>query len=293
MTCEAQQTQYISQCNSALESAAERFLKKGSVVSEAARYSLMNGGKRVRGVLVQAASALLGGSPAAAAAFAAAIEMIHAFSLIHDDLPCMDDDPLRRGKPACHIRYGEANALLAGDLLTLEAFNVLMSADIDASARVEAARVLSTAAGAHGMIYGQELDLYYEENPADVAALEAIEMHKTGALLVASVQLGVCATGQEPRQHPALTAYAQQVGRAFQIVDDVLDVQSTEDVLGKPIGSDAQQGKATFVSLLGVPKATEEVQRLTTEAIQTLEAAYGEDASFLSAFATQLAKRVV
>lgn len=293
MTFEARHEAYQKACNAALQQVVDGFFQPGSVVSEAAAYTLMNGGKRVRGVLVQAVCQLLGGSSANALPLASALEMVHAFSLVHDDLPCMDDDDMRRGKPAVHIVYGEATALLAGDLLALEAFHVAAGSGLDNALAGRACAVLAAAAGAKGMIYGQELDLRYEEEPADQKALELVQTHKTGALFLAAAQLGILAAGQQPEQAPAVTLFAESIGRVFQIIDDILDVTSTTGVLGKPVGSDRSQGKATFVSILGLEGARGEARRLTETAVQALRAAYGEDVWFLAEYANRLLQRAM
>lgn len=284
--------EYINACNTAIQDVTARIFQQQSVVSEAAGYSLSAGGKRVRGVFTLAVSDLLGGDRKAAECYSAAIEMAHAFSLIHDDLPCMDDDNLRRGKPSCHIVYGEANALLAGDLLALEAFEAVCMAPGESFAVLGAAQTLAAASGARGMIYGQELDMKYETEKADSAALYQIHTHKTGALLKASAHLGVWAAKQQPENHPAITEYIEKVGVVFQIVDDILDVTADQAQLGKPIGSDAQNHKTTFVTLYGLEESRKEVQRLTQEAVTALESVYGDAAAFMVYFAKQLAERV-
>ncbi len=292
MNFEEQHALYLVRCEQALRGVVERYFLPLSKVSQAAEYSLMNGGKRVRGILTLSSCELLGGDFRAADSYAAAIEMIHAFSLIHDDLPCMDDDDMRRGKPATHIAFGEAVALLAGDMLALEAFEVIAGAPFAAKQRIAAARTLSGAAGARGMAYGQELDLAYEQQRADEATLCEIHRNKTGALILAAVQLGVISADENIDVHPMLTAYAENLGLVFQIVDDILDETSTAEVLGKPIGSDRTQQKTTFVSLYGLEEARAQAARLTETAVLGLRQAYGEKAEFLCEYANRLAKRV-
>lgn len=292
MNFEQQHAAYLTACEQAVGQMAAPVWRENSRVSEAARYSLENGGKRVRGVLTLAVCDLLGGNAEAAAAFACAVEMVHAFSLVHDDLPCMDDDDVRRGKPACHIAYGEATALLAGDLLALGAFEVLANAAATAEQRIEAVRVLGAASGARGMIYGQELDLRYETKAADEAALHSIQAHKTGELITAAAHLGAVAAEKPLAEVPAVTQYARNIGLVFQIVDDVLDEEADPALLGKPVGSDAQQGKTTFVTMFGKPEAKRRAAELTQQAADGLRQAYGEKAAFLCAFAQQLARRV-
>lgn len=293
MSFSAEHAVYLARCEHELRNVAEKYFQQGSTVSEAAEYTLMNGGKRVRGVLTLAVCDLLQGGSKAADSFAAAIEMIHAFSLIHDDLPCMDDDDMRRGKPAAHKVYGEATALLAGDLLSLEAFSVICGAKLDDEFKTAACALLAGQAGAKGMIYGQELDLKYENEPANAEIVLKTYSAKTGALLRVAAQLGVLAAGKMPQNEPAVTTYANNIGLAFQIVDDILDVESSAETLGKPIGSDAQQGKTTYVSLYGVQKSRKDVQKLTDEAIEGITNSYGEErAAFLTSFAKKLQQRI-
>ncbi|MDL2252977.1 polyprenyl synthetase family protein [Ruminococcaceae bacterium OttesenSCG-928-I18] len=293
MNFEQQHLAYQNRCNKILEEKAGQLFKNDSDVSRAASYALLGGGKRVRGVLVLAVCDLLEGNPAAAEVFAAALEMIHAFSLVHDDLPCMDDDDTRRGKPSTHIAYGQANALLAGDLLAIEAFEAIAVAkDLLPQQSVQGTGILAAAAGARGMIYGQELDLRFEGRAADENDIRQIQRYKTGALLRAAAQLGICAAGQTPENNAAITKYADSIGITFQIVDDILDVSSTDEVLGKPVGSDREQGKSTFVSLFGLDTARGEVEQLTQEAANTLVQAYGKKSEFLCEYANNLANRI-
>ena len=291
MTFDERHLLYQQQCQQALENAVSRFFQTSSKVSKAAEYALMNGGKRVRGVLCLAACQLLEGDAAQAAAYASAVEMVHAFSLVHDDLPCMDDDDLRRGKPAAHIAFGEATALLAGDLLSLQAFEAIADGGGEAWQGLEAVKTLSQAAGARGMIYGQELDLHYESHVADAKALYNIHRHKTGALISAAGDLGVIASGNMPSSEKPLQLFASNLGLVFQIVDDLLDVTSSIEELGKPVGSDRQQGKSTFITILGEEKARSEIRYLTDEGVSALEAAYGKRATFLCEYANTLASR--
>lgn len=296
MTYKERHQQYVTQVNDAIDKVAAQVLLEGSAVSEAALYSLQNGGKRVRGVLTLAVCDMLDGNKETAAYYAAAVEMIHAFSLIHDDLPCMDDDDMRRGKPACHIAFGETNALLAGDLLALEAFEALaLAPGTEASQHLEAVRVLSCAAGAKGMIYGQELDIKYENQTIGEQELHQIQRYKTMALIVASATLGAVAAGkkQKDKDVDAVISYAERLGLVFQIVDDILDTCADEALLGKPVGSDAESHKTTYASLLGVGEAKEKAAKLTQEALDSVQAAYGiESAGFLTQFGKELLNRV-
>ena len=252
-----QYQEYLARANQALEKACETFLPEESEVCRAARYSLLGGGKRIRAVLVLAVCDMLNGSAEAAEQFAAAVEMLHCYSLIHDDLPCMDNDDLRRGKPSCHKAFGESTAMLAGDVLLTEAFNVVASAPASPIVSVRAARALGAGAGSHGMVYGQELDLKYEALAATEEQLRLIHRNKTGALINAAVQMGAAAAQANETQCKELEDYAFGIGLVFQIVDDVLDVTSTAEQLGKPIGSDSENGKTTFVTLYGAEGAME------------------------------------
>ncbi len=284
--------QYRSSCEDALSMVCKQYFMQNSQVSKAAEYALMNGGKRVRGVLVLAVCDMLGGDINTAKEAAAAIEMIHAFSLVHDDLPCMDDDDMRRGKPSCHIAFGENTALLAGDLLSIGAFEVLANAHkLSPSQKCSAISVLAKASGAQGMIYGQELDLENENKEADATVLRNIQRYKTGALIVAAAQLGIVCAGENVDNHSGVTTYAENLGLVFQMVDDILDVCASQEELGKPIGSDEKQGKHTMVRVYGIEKTRKMTEELTNEAVQFLDIKYAEKASFLSEYAQNLLKR--
>lgn len=286
-----QYERYLVRIQSALESSCRRFLPEQSEVCRAARYSLMGGGKRVRAVLVLSVCEMLGGNNAAAEQFAAAVEMLHCYSLIHDDLPCMDNDDLRRGRPSCHKAFGEATALLAGDLLLTEAFEAIASAPADPEVNVCAARALSLGAGSRGMIYGQELDLKYEAIQATETQLRTIHRNKTGALINAAVQLGAAAAKAGEEERRALEQYAYRLGLVFQIVDDVLDVTSTEEQLGKPIGSDSSNSKTTFATLYGAEKAMELAREMNNQACCALREKFGDKADFLLQLADALLVR--
>lgn len=235
----------------------------GGRVVEAARYSLMAGGKRIRPVLLLATTGMLGGDPADAMPFAAALEMIHTYSLIHDDLPCMDDDDLRRGRPTCHVVFGEAIAVLAGDALLNRAFELVhFHGERFGAAGWQAARLLSRASGSFGMIGGQALDIEAEGCEIGAEALEAIHIRKTGALLKAPVLMAAALAGCGEERTARLDRYAAAIGLAFQIRDDILDVTSTPAELGKTPGKDARDHKTTYVSLHGLAGAH---QRLREE----------------------------
>ena len=229
------------------------------------RYATLGGGKRIRPLLAYAAGEATGADPGVVDGAAAAVELIHAYSLVHDDLPCMDDDSLRRGQPTCHVAFGEATALLAGDALQALAFEALARSGLrDPGA---ACAVLACAAGAAGMAGGQAIDLEAVGRALPLAELERMHRMKTGALIGAAVRLGAAAGAAAPAAFtPALDAYAAAAGLAFQVVDDVLDVEGSAASLGKTAGKDAIQGKPTFVAMLGVAGAKERAEALRVEA---------------------------
>jgi geranylgeranyl diphosphate synthase type II len=240
-------------------------------VIDAARYSLLLGGKRIRPVLMLEFCKLCGGEMEDAIDFAIALEMIHTYSLIHDDLPCMDNDDLRRGKPSCHIKFGEDIALLAGDTLLTTAFSVASNANIPDDKKVKAISVLAKRAGAHGMIGGQVMDLAFEKEKPDIKSLYDMYILKTGALLSAAAEIGAIIAGADEEAVITAANYALNLGQAFQIIDDILDITGDEKLLGKPIGSDTQNDKTTVVSLIGLEKAKKLAKDLTYEAIGLLD----------------------
>jgi farnesyl diphosphate synthase len=243
-------------------------------VTEAMRYSAMGGGKRLRGFLVMEGAALFGVDPDRSARVAAAIEAVHAYSLIHDDLPAMDDDDLRRGKPTCHIAFDEATAILAGDALQTLAFEILAHPETHEDPFVRCALVsrLAQASGVSGMVGGQMIDIAAEtaSEPLDIAGISRLQHLKTGALIRFSCAAGAIMgkAGKEPSR--ALEGYANDLGLAFQIHDDLLDVTGTAEETGKRVGKDDAAGKATFVSILGVDGARDQAQRLVDQAIAHL-----------------------
>lgn len=259
-------------------------------VLDAMAYSLSAGGKRIRAALTLAFGALCGESEESLLPLACAVEMVHTYSLIHDDLPCMDDDDMRRGQPSCHIKFGEATALLAGDALLTMAFEQIAECDLSAEKRVEAVKILSRAAGAHGMIGGQCLDLSHEGKPIGLDKLDRINSLKTSAMMDAACLLG-CLSAKTEKCRQAASVYAQNVGLAFQIVDDILDVIGNEKSLGKPIGSDEQNRKDTYVSHLGVDCCRRKAKELTQTACEALTVFDG-DFSFLKELAIDLLSRV-
>jgi farnesyl diphosphate synthase len=244
---------------------------------QAMRYATLDGGKRVRPLLVYAAGALFDAPASHLAAAACAVEMIHAYSLVHDDMPCMDDDALRRGKPTVHVQFDEATALLVGDALQAQAFAILAESDAPAAIRVELLKVLAQAAGSAGMCGGQAIDLASVGQALSLQQLEQMHQLKTGALLRASVLMGALAgsaanqvSGLDAVQIEALSAYAKAVGLAFQVVDDVLDVTADSATLGKTAGKDADQNKPTYVSILGLEPSRLLAEQLRQEAHQAL-----------------------
>lgn len=243
---------------------------------QAMRYAVLDGGKRVRPLLVDAAGEVVGAPEPALRAAALAVEYVHAYSLIHDDLPCMDNDVLRRGKPTVHIAFDEATAMLAGDALQAEAFQAIAEALIEAGTRAALMAELAAAAGTRGMCGGQAIDLAAVGSSMSRAELEQMHGMKTGALLRAAVRMGALAGAADPAVLAPLDRYAHAVGLAFQVVDDVLDVEATSQDLGKTAGKDAQQGKPTYVSMLGLSAARQWAERLRQDAhgaLDTLPAA--------------------
>ena len=240
-------------------------------LQEAMEYSLLAGGKRIRPVLTLETCRLCGGEPELALPFACAVEMIHTYSLIHDDLPAMDDDALRRGRPTNHVVYGEATAILAGDGLLTAAFEQLTRADLPAGRVVEAVACLSRCAGPAGMVGGQALDMAGEGRGMSRPELEQLQSLKTGALISAAAQLGCIAAGGTGEQRVKVVEYAQALGRAFQVRDDMLDVISSDQELGKPVGSDQTNEKSTFVTALGLEGCQRLVDELTARAVAALD----------------------
>lgn len=256
----------------------------------AMEYSLLAGGKRLRPILTLECCRLCGGDMEAALPLGCAVEMIHTYSLIHDDLPAMDNDDLRRGKPTNHKVFGEATAILAGDGLLTAAFGVVADASaLSDRQRLEAVRALSAAAGPQGMVGGQMLDMDGEDRPLSRSELEELQRLKTGALIGCAARLGCIAAQADEQTMQAIEGYAQRLGLAFQVRDDILDVTSTVEDLGKPIGSDAEQGKTTFVTLLGLEDCQRWVEELSSEACACLDGMAG--AELLRELAQMLASR--
>lgn len=259
------------------------------IVSRAMKYSIENGGKRIRPALVLAFCEMCGGDIQKAMPFACALEMVHTYSLIHDDLPCMDNDDFRRGKPSCHIVFGYEYALLAGDALLTLAFETALSADLPADRVIDAVKELAVASGWKGMVGGQVIDLQNEGKTVTVEEIENMDKLKTGELIRVACVMGCIAAGRRDLIESA-EEYARCIGISFQIVDDILDVTSDTATLGKPVGSDNENEKCTYVSLLGIDKSKQIVAELTQKAKDVLNVFDG-DTSFLEEFADIMEQR--
>ncbi|VUD53913.1 Farnesyl diphosphate synthase [Thalassocella blandensis] len=258
---------------------------------ESMRYSLLNGGKRIRPILAYAAAQACGDINSSTDSFAAALECIHVYSLIHDDLPAMDDDDLRRGKPTNHIAFDEATAILAGDALQTLAFETICQSPAAAQEKVQAVQILARAAGMQGMVMGQAIDLHAVATTPDLPMLERMHLHKTGALIEAAVLLGAVSVQAEPQLQALLQNYAKAIGLAFQVQDDILDVISDTQTLGKVQGADAQRNKPTYVSLLGLEQARIKADELCNDAIKSL-APLGQRAQMLTNLAQYIIQRL-
>jgi farnesyl diphosphate synthase len=286
---------WMKSAQSAAESAIAAFLPHENTVPArlhaAMRYAALDGGKRVRPLLVFAAGAVFDADAAVLARAAVAVEMIHAYSLVHDDLPCMDDDALRRGKPTVHVQYDEATALLAGDALQSQAFIVLSECGIDARRVLEMVRLLARASGSVGMCGGQAIDLASVGLTLSLRELEQMHRLKTGALLRASVMLGALgAKLPDEAEAAALDAYASAIGLAFQVVDDVLDATADSATLGKTAGKDAADNKPTYVSILGLDESRALAEKLRQDAHEALTP-FGEKARRLREIADLIVQR--
>ncbi|MCX7174315.1 MAG: polyprenyl synthetase family protein [Proteobacteria bacterium] len=264
------------------ENSLDRLLPPAGVapqrLHQAMRYAALGGGKRVRPLLCHAAGELSGADPDRLDIAAAAVELIHVYSLVHDDLPCMDDDVLRRGKPTCHVEFDEATAMLVGDALQALAFQLLAEHPLagDAKRQLDMLRLLAQAAGSRGMAGGQAIDLAAVGQPLSLAELEFMHIHKTGALIRAAVLLGAACGESLPEAHLAgLDRYAKIAGLLFQVVDDILDSESDTATLGKTAGKDAAQNKPTYVSLLGLAQAKDKAAELRGAAHEAL-ASFGD-----------------
>jgi farnesyl diphosphate synthase len=274
-----------------MEAALARLLPAAHIaparLHEAMRYAVLEGGKRVRPLLAFAAGELAGASAQRLEIAAAAVEMIHAYSLVHDDMPCMDDDVLRRGKPTVHVEYDQATALLVGDALQSLAFQLLSEHKLaeEPQVQLEMLKALALAAGSRGMAGGQQIDLESTGSALTLPELEFMHIHKTGALIRAAVLLGSsCGSRLSEAEKQNLNRYGEAIGLAFQVVDDVLDYDASTATLGKTAGKDSKQGKPTYVSALGIVGAKELAQELRAQAIAALET-FGERAARLRALA--------
>lgn len=257
---------------------------------ESMHYSLTAGGKRIRPTLVLEFCRISGGDIEKALPVACAIEMLHTYSLIHDDLPCMDNDELRRGKPTNHVVYGECTATLAGDALQAEAFGTIARSELPAENKIACVEILADAVGSDGMCAGQYLDMVGESKQLTEDELDDINSRKTGALLIAACRMGVAAAGGSEEMLEAAAHYGACVGAAFQIRDDILDVISTSEELGKPVGSDAQEHKNTYMALLGEERCMEMVEKLTNKAKSALCGTFN-DTKFLCDLADSMVTR--
>ena len=296
MTMELPFAAWMSGVQAEVEDALSDLLPAAHMVPtklhEAMRYTVLGGGKRVRPLLVYASGALFGADPQSLARAACALEMIHAYSLVHDDMPCMDDDELRRGKPTVHVAYDEATALLVGDALQAQAFSVLAGSDtLPPSRLVGMLRLLADAAGSSGMCGGQAIDLASVGIALNLEQLERMHQLKTGALLRASVLLGaLCGKELSATELEGLKAYALAIGLAFQVVDDILDATADSATLGKTAGKDAADNKPTYVSILGLEESKELAQKLRRDAIDALSP-FGEPALRLRELADLIVQR--
>jgi farnesyl diphosphate synthase len=264
-----------------------------AALGEAMRYGVLDGGKRLRPMLVAAASAAVHGSPKAALRAAVAVELIHAYSLVHDDMPCMDNDVMRRGKPTVHVRYGEAGAMLAGDAMQALAFEVLTpdASEVDPVLQARLCGLLARASGCSGMAGGQAIDLASIGRPLTEAELREMHRRKTGALLLASVQMGAATGDCSPAAWSALSDYGASIGLAFQVVDDILDVTQASDTLGKTAGKDAEHNQPTYVTVLGLEAARSEARALRREAQAALSRSGLPDCGWLEQLADLVVER--
>lgn len=288
----ARQNEWLPKIESALNDAVSQAGSISPELEAAVKYSLLDAGKRIRPILTLEFCRAAGGNPEDAMPFGCGVEMIHTYSLIHDDLPCMDDDNLRRGKPSCHVRFGEDTALLAGDALQPLAFETMLTqSKLTPKRTVKAAAVLAHACGAAGMVGGQVIDLGNEGKQVGLDELRKMDAGKTGAIIKAACVMGVIAANGDENTEKIAELYAENIGIAFQITDDILDITSDEATLGKPVASDIENSKSTYVSLLGLDKAKQEAERYTELAVDAV-APLGDKADFLIAFARMLANRI-
>jgi len=290
---------YLKEQCARIDAALDRYLPKETElphsVHKAMRYSVFAGGKRVRPILMLAACQAVGGDTGRAIPTACAMEMIHTYSLIHDDLPAMDDDDFRRGNPTNHKVFGEAIAILAGDALLTEAFKLTsdprFAAECDPAARLAVIHEIATCAGSYGMVGGQVVDMESEGAPdIDLPTVQYIHTHKTGALIKASVVAGAILGGADAKALAAITRYGEAAGLAFQIADDILDIVGTTEEIGKDAGSDQARGKATYPAVIGLADAKVEAQNMMDEALQALQI-FGSEAEPLREIARYIVNR--
>lgn len=292
--------QYQRECLDAVERALDHFLPGEDVLPvnlhKAMRYSVFAGGKRIRPVLMIAACEAAGGRREAVLPAACAMEMIHTYSLIHDDLPAMDDDDFRRGKPTNHRVFGEALAILAGDGLLTEAFRLLADPDaggqLNPATRLRIIELMARNAGSFGMVAGQVVDMESEGRTIDFPTLEFIHTRKTGALILAAIQTGALVAGADDETFASLSRYGEAAGLAFQVADDILDIVGDQAQLGKDVGSDQQRGKATYPALLGLEEARQKAVELRDLALAALQP-FGEEAEPLRQIARYIVDRSV
>ena len=283
---------YLEAIEKELTLCCDRFFYDNSQVAQAARYSLLNAGKRIRAILLFLTAEMCNKNWKDYVKYACAVEMIHCYSLIHDDLPCMDNDDLRRGKPSCHKAFGESTALLAGDaLIGLGVETIINDNSIADHIKIKAVKLLTKAMGPMGMIFGQELDLEHEDKPASKEILNAIHRHKTGRMISLCGQLGSIDSELNCQQADALKLFFENVGLVFQIVDDILDVEGDQAQLGKPVGSDNDNNKSTFITLYGLEESKRIAAQLTEEANVKLKDAFGDKSDMLIEYTSYLLNR--
>ena len=283
---------YLEAIEKELTLCCDRFFYDNSQVAQAARYSLLNAGKRIRAILLFLTAEMCNKNWKDYVKYACAVEMIHCYSLIHDDLPCMDNDDLRRGKPSCHKAFGESTALLAGDaLIGLGVETIINDNSIADHIKIKAVKLLTKAMGPMGMIFGQELDLEHEDKPASKEILNAIHRHKTGRMISLCGQLGSIDSELNCQQADALKLFFENVGLVFQIVDDILDVEGDQTQLGKPVGSDNNNNKSTFITLYGLEESKRIAAQLTEEANVKLKDAFGDKSDMLIEYTSYLLNR--
>ncbi|GBQ16322.1 polyprenyl synthetase family protein [Swaminathania salitolerans] len=289
-------TESLGQAARDIEATIDRLLPPAegdeSILIEAMRYAALGGGKRLRGYLVTEIARIFGADRNAALRVAASVEMLHAYSLVHDDLPAMDDDDLRRGQPSTHRKFDEAIAILAGDALQTRAFEILAdrATHEDARIRIDLVTALAVASGAAGMVGGQVVDIRGEGKSLPLDQVKRLHAMKTGALIRYSAEAGAILGGADTAQRDAIIAYGRDIGTAFQVADDVLDATASAEELGKTAGKDEASGKSTYVSLLGIDGAREEAHRLSQQATQALTS-FGTEAAALRALAQYIVER--